>query len=267
MTLTLGSGPFGPATTGRFNFERVGPRHVLYWEDWPRRMRAELGGATVLDSRGGKLLHETGHLPVHYFPEDDVRRDLLEPSSHTTTCPFKGEAAYWTARIGGTVAENVGWSYPDPIEGAPPLAGYLAFYWERLDRWYEEDEEVYGRSRDPYHRVDVRAGSYHVAVRHGDTLVAESDRPKLLFETGVPVRWYLPTEDVRTDLLVRSDTVSDCQYKGRGEHWHLDVAGTKVEDVAWSLPDPLPEGARAARHFCFYGDKVDVEVDGEPVAA
>lgn len=274
MTLTLGSGPFGPNTTGRFNFRREGPAHVLYWEDWPRRMRAVVAGETVLDSRRGKALHETGLLPVHYFPIEDLCQELLEPSDHRTTCPFKGEASYWSVRAGGTFVENAVWSYPDPIDGAPPLAGYAALYFDRMDSWFEEDQEVYAHPRDPYHRVDVRAASRHVVVRHGDAVVAESERPQLLFETGLPVRYYLPAGDVRTALLKKSDTVSQCPYKGEGQHWHLAADGaegedgadsSEISDVAWSLPRALPEAVEADGHFCFYPDKVTVEVDGERV--
>ncbi len=265
MTLTLGRGPFGPQSTGQFNFERVGPAHALYWEDWPRRIRAELGGETVVDSRRGKLLHETGLLPVQYFPLDDVRTDLLDATDHTTHCPFKGDASYWTVRAGDQVAENAVWGYPKPLEGAPDLIGYAAVYYDRMDAWYEEDERIYAHPRDPYHRVDVLAGSYHVVVRAAGEVVAETDHPKLLFETGLPVRWYLPPGDVRTELLERSDTVSACPYKGDGQHWHLAAAGERVTDAAWSLPRPLPEGTPAGDHYCFYPDKVTLEVDGEQV--
>lgn len=265
MTLTLGTGPFGPHSTGHFNFERVGPRHAIYWDDHQPRMRGILQGETVLDTRRAKVLHETGILPVHYFPKDDVRFDLLEPTDHSTYCPFKGDASYWTLRLGGRTEENVAWGYAEPLEGAPAMADYVAFYYGRLDRWLEEDEEIYAHPKDPFHRVDVRAGSYHVVVRHGTTVVAESDRPRLLFETGLPIRWYLPPDDVRTDLLARSDTVSDCPYKGKGQHWLLQLDGETVVDVAWSLPEPLSEGLGAGGHYCFYPDKAEIEVDGKRV--
>ena len=111
----------------------------------------------------------------------------------------------------------------------------------------------------------MRASSRHVVVRHNGQLVAESRRPKLLFETGIPVRYYLPFADVRVDLLEQSDTVSECPYKGDGQHWHLRTGDSRIDDAAWSLPHPLPEGLAAAQHICFYPDKVDIEVDGEPV--
>ncbi len=121
MTLTIGTGPFGEQR-GTFNFDTgVLRRHTLYFEDSPRRVI--FGGETVADSKLAKLMHETGHLPVYYFPREDVRMDLLEESDHATHCRFKGDAWYWSVKV----AENAVWGYPEPIGSAPPLAGYVAF--------------------------------------------------------------------------------------------------------------------------------------------
>ncbi len=134
MTLTIGTGPFGDQGDKAFNFEARAPRdHVLYFEASPRRVRVAFGGETVADSRRAKLMHEAGLLPVYYFPEEDVRMDLLEATDHATRCPFKGDASYWSVRVGERVAENAVWSYPEPTESAPPLKGYLAFYWRKME--------------------------------------------------------------------------------------------------------------------------------------
>lgn len=268
MALTLGRGPFGSRAAGQFNFERHGPDRVLYWEPFPKRIRIEFGGATVADSRRVRALHETGLLMVLYLPLDDVDEDLLEATGHTTTCPLKGEATYWTVRVGDRVADNAVWTYRAPIEGAPPMTGYVAFHPSAMDAWFQEDERVYAHPRDPYHRVDVHRSSRHVVVAHEGRVLAESWHPQLLFETSLPVRYYLPPEDVRTEALQRSDTVSPCPYKGEGQHWHLTSDGERVvEDVAWSLPRPLGDAQQAIDHLCFYPDRVDVEVDGEPLTA
>ena len=133
MTLTIGTGPFGEQG-GTFNFDRgVLRRHTLYFEDSPRRVRVMFGGETVADSKRAKLMHETGHLPVYYFPSEDVRMELLEESDHATHCPFKGDASYWSVKVGDRVAENAAWGYPEPIGSAPPLAGYVAFYWNKME--------------------------------------------------------------------------------------------------------------------------------------
>jgi uncharacterized protein (DUF427 family) len=134
MTLTIGTGPFGDQGDKTFNFEVRAPRdHVLFFEDSPRRVRVMFGGEIVADSRRIKLIHEQGHLPVYYFPRSDVRMDLLEATDLTTHCPFKGEASYWPVRVSDRVAENAVWVYPEPIDSAPPLADYLAFYWNKME--------------------------------------------------------------------------------------------------------------------------------------
>ena len=134
MALTLGSGPFGKQSTGTFNFDTsVLKPHTLYFEDCPKRVRAVFNGETVADSRSVKLMHETGHLPVYYFPEEDIRGDLLEPTDHTTHCPFKGDASYRSVQVGDRVAENAVWNYPEPEEHFAPLAGYAAFYAKKME--------------------------------------------------------------------------------------------------------------------------------------
>src|SRR5215204_6890080 len=224
MTLTIGTGPFGDQGEKTFNFEIEAPRdHVLYFEDSPRRVRVMFNGETVADSRRVKLMHETGHLPVYYFPEEDVRMDFLEESDHTTYCPFKGGASYWSVRVRDEVAENAVWYYPEPIDSAPPLAGYLAFYWRKMDHWYEEDEEVFVHPRDPYHRVDVLKSSRHVRVSVNGEVVAETDRPRILFETGLPPRYYITPEDVREDVLVESEKKTQCPYKGVASYHSVEA--------------------------------------------
>ncbi len=261
MTLTVGNSAFGPGG-GEFSF---GPRpeHMWYLEDWPRRMRAVLAGETVLDSRRGKALYSTGKLPRHWFPLADLRTELLVPVEGGEAPA--GGTQRWSVVVGGRAAPEAVTGPLARQPGAPPLEDHVTIDFGAMDRWFEEDEPIYAHLRDPYHRVDVRASSRHVVVRHAGVLVAETRRPKLLFETGLPVRYYLPLADVRTGLLEKSETVSECPYKGDGQHWHLVAAGTRVPDAAWSLPHPLPEGLAAAEHICFYGEKVHVEVDSEQV--
>jgi uncharacterized protein (DUF427 family) len=264
MALTVESGPFGERSNGTFNFDTgVLQPHTLYFEDSPRRVRVMFGGETVADSKRAKLLHETGHLPVYYFPEEDLRMDLLEESDHATYCPFKGDASYWSVRVGDKVSENAVWSYPDPIDSAPPLAGYLAFYWHLMDHWYEEDEEVFVHPRDPYHRVDILESSRHVKVRVNGEVVAETQRPKILFETGLPPRYYIPPEDVREDVLLKSEKTTRCPYKGIASYWSVEAEGGRVEDLVWYYPQPIPEAAKIEGLLAFFNEKVDLEVDGE----
>jgi uncharacterized protein (DUF427 family) len=117
MALTVGTGPFGERSNGTFNFDTGALQpHILYLEDSPRRVRVMLGGETIVDCKRAKLLHETGHLPVYYFPEEDVRSDHLKPSEHTTRCPFKGDASYWSVRVGDRVAEALAHAGPALVE-------------------------------------------------------------------------------------------------------------------------------------------------------
>ena len=153
-----------------------------------------VGGETVADSRNAFVLHESGHQPIYYFPPEDVRSELLEPSDRHTRCPKKGEASYYTIRAGDSVVEAGAWYYPELIADAPPASkGLIAFYWNRMDQWFEEDEEVFVHPRDPYHRVDVVATDRHVRVSlDGVELLAETDRAMALFESNLPPRWYMP---------------------------------------------------------------------------
>ena len=163
-----------------------GPAHALYLHPQPRRLRAVFPGETVLDTLRPQLLHETAILPRYYVPAEDVRWELLESTDHTTHCPFKGDARYWTLRVGDRVAENVVWNYPEPIEGAPDFADLVSFYWEPLDHWYEEDEEVFVHPRDPFHRIDVLPTSRHVRVSLDGTELADTTRAQVLHETACP---------------------------------------------------------------------------------
>jgi len=250
MSLTIGDAPFG-SRPGSFNFTRTGPDRVLYLEDSPRWVRGELAGETIVSSKRAKLLHETGHLPVYYFPRDDVRMDLLVPTDHHSHCPLKGDASYWSI---GT-SDNAAWTYPDPIEGAPPIKDLVAFYWRKLDHWYEEDEEVFVHARDPYHRVDILPSSRHVKVSLEGVVLAETSRPRVLFETGLPPRYYIPREDVRMDLLTASDLQTQCPYKGTASYWG--------DDLVWSYEDPIRAAADIKGLLAFFNERVDLEVDGE----
>jgi len=228
-----------------------------------KRVRVMAGEATVADSTGTLLLLEKGHRPVYYFPREHVRMDLLSPTNHRTTCPYKGDASYFTLKLNGCTVENAVWSYEQPIAGMEPIATRLAFYWDRVDHWLEEDEEIFGHPRDPFHRVDVVPSSREVRVIFAGETVARTERGLFVFETGLPVRYYIPQADVRMDLLTPTAKVSYCPYKGRASYWSLRVGEHEAADAVWAYTDPLPECPRIKGHLCFYPDKVDrIEVEG-----
>jgi uncharacterized protein (DUF427 family) len=263
MSLTVGTSPFGQRPAGSFNFEVPRKRGVIYFEDSPRRIRARFAGETVVDSHRAKLLHEQGHLPIYYFPFDEIRMDLLKATDNSTRCPFKGQARYWSVRVGDRVAENAAWNYPEPLEDAPPLAGYVAFYWHEMDEWFEEDEPAIVHARDPYHRVDVLDTSRHVRVSVNGEVIADTTRAKVIFETGLPPRWYIPAEDVRAEALVESDTRTGCAYKGFASYKSVRAGGELEEDLVWFYTDPRREVAPIKDLLAFFNERADVEIDGE----
>lgn len=262
MTLTLSHGPLSGKPSDS-NYRIEGPAHRIYFHGFPRRVRAVFGGTTVLDTRRGKLLHETGLLPQLYVSREDVRFDLLKGTDHSTHCPFKGDASYWSVSVGDRIAENAVWGYPEPREGAHWLRDYVAFYWNSMDAWFDEDEEVQGHLRDPYHRIDVRHTTRRVRVVADGEIVAETDRPKVLSETGLPNRFYVPPEDVRRELLEPSATHTICPYKGTASYRTLQIGDRRIQDAAWFYPEPLAEALKVRDHLCFLHEGVTVKVDGE----
>lgn len=262
MSLTLGSAPLSSRPRDTVNYRIDGPAHRLLFEPFPRRVRAVLGGETVLDTTNGMLLHESNLRPQLYLPRANVRDDLLTRTGKRTHCPFKGDASYWSITVNGQTADNAVWGYLDPLPKAAWLRDHVALYWDSMNAWFDEDEQVVGHLRDPYHRVDVRSTSRHVRVTAGDEVIAESRRAVLLGETGLPNRFYLPPDDVRTDLLEPSGTRTICPYKGTATYRSLRTPSGLIADAAWSYPDPL-EGVGAIRgYLCFAADGIDAWVDG-----
>lgn len=237
--------------------------HYVVIEPSPRWVRVKFNGQTIADSKRVLLLRESGHLPVYYFHPDDVNMDFLRPTERSSHCPYKGDASYWSVKAGDRVAENAVWSYLEPIPAAEAIKGYKAFYWHKLDAWYEEEEEVFVHPRDPYKRVDVMPSSRHIKVVLGGQTVADSRRPHLLFETGLPTRYYLPQEDVRMELLEPTEKRSRCPYKGQARYWSARIGEQLLENIVWSYPEPIPECPKIKGLVCFFNEKVDIYVDGE----
>lgn len=241
-------------------------KHWLHIEGSPRRVRVIFGGETIADSKRVMLLRESKCLPVYYFPKRDVRMELMVPSEHRTRCPYKGDASYWLVQCGDRVAENAVWSYLAPSPECVGIHGYMAFEWEKMDAWYEEEEEIFVHPRDPYKRVDVLQSSRHVRVIVSGETVADSHRPRLLFETNHPVRYYLPREDIRLDLLEPSLTTTRCPYKGVASYWSVRVGNRVFEEVVWSYLDPIPECPKIKGLFCFFQERLaTIYVDGDQV--
>ena len=229
-----------------------------------RRVRVLVDGIEIADTIRSLYMFETGHLPVYYFPKDDVRFDLLQHTDHQTHCPRKGDAEYWSIVVGDRRIENAVWGYPVPLEGTADLSAYVAFYWNKVDNWFEEDEEVFVHARDPYKRVDALRSSRHVEVRVNGEIVADTTKPVLLFETSLPTRYYIPKRDVRLDLLRPSALTTACPYKGTANYFSVAVPQTEVvENVAWVYRTTIPQVPTIENHLCFFNERVDILVDGE----
>ncbi len=233
-------------------------------EPCPKRVRVQFGGEVIADSRRVLLLHERGLVPVYYFPWEDIRTLRFVPGERTNHCPRKGDACYWDLVVGGHRAPNAVWSYPAPFSHCPDLSGFAAFYWGSMDAWFEEDEEVFVHPRDPYTRIDVLESSRHVRIEVGGTTIADSTRPLILFETGLPPRYYLPKLDIRLELLRPTPTVTACPYKGvTSTYWTVFTGDITVADAAWCYDHPNPEVFRIAGRTAFFDERVDVYVAGE----
>lgn len=225
-----------------------------------KRVRAYLGGVVVADTIHPVLVWEVPYYPAYYFPVADVRTDLLEPDGAVAHSPSRGDGQTYTITAGGKQARAAALRYTDsPI---PELRDLIRLEWGAMDAWFEEDEEVFTHPRDPYTRIDILPSSRHVRIEIDGVTVAESSNAALLFETGLPVRYYLPKTHVRLDLLTHTDSETHCPYKGQAEYWSVRTGDTVHEDIAWSYPTPLPESLGVAGHIAFYDEKVDVFVDG-----
>jgi uncharacterized protein (DUF427 family) len=231
-------------------------------EAGPKRVRAYLGGDLVLDSQRIKLVWENPNYPQYYVPIADVRAKLV-PTETRSHSPSRGDATHFTVKTEHHAAKDAAWQYLDSrIE---ELRGVVRFDWDALDTWFEEDEEVFTHPRNPYSRVDILDSSRHVRVVVEGVTVAESGHPKLLFETGLPTRFYLPKVDVNMELLIPTATVTHCPYKGTARTWSIRAGDVVHPDLAWSYPTPLPESQKIAGLIAFYNEHLDHYIDGELV--
>jgi uncharacterized protein (DUF427 family) len=237
------------------------PDYRTEFEPSPRWVRVYFKSQLVADSREVMLLRETNHLPLYYFPKKDVRMDCLQPSDHTTDSGPKGEGVFWHVKVGDKVVDNAAFTFRNPPDNGPKLEDHVAFQWNEMDAWFEEDDEVFVYARDPYKRVDVLQSSRHIKVVVDGTTIADSNRPWLLFETGLPTRYYMPKHDARMDLLQRSDAVSRCPYKGEANLYSIKIGDKLHEGLAWIYRYPTLECAKIQGLVGFFNEKLDIYVD------
>jgi uncharacterized protein (DUF427 family) len=225
-------------------------------EPGTKRVRVYVGGELVADTIQPVLVWEVPYYPTYYFPVSDVRSELLQREDGVAHSPSRGDGH----RLSVKGRPHAALRYED--SAIEELRDLIRFDWHSMDAWFEEDEQVFTHPRDPYTRVDILASSRHVRVEVGGTTIAESASPRVLFETGLPARYYLPKTHVRMDLLTPTESVSHCPYKGQAEYWSVRAGDGVHDDLAWSYRAPFAESQKIAGLIAFYNEKVDIYVDG-----
>jgi len=229
-------------------------------EPTDRWIRTKLTGEYIADSKHALLLIEYGPglLPTYFFPRQDIRMDLLSESEVQTDSTKK----FWDITVDGKVTRHVAWNYLTLPEDRTLLGDYITFTWFKMDHWYEEEEEVFVHARDPHHRVDVTRSSRHVHIEANGVVLADTHSPYLLFETGLPTRYYIPREDVSVELLTPTSLTTACPYKGTAAYWSIEAGNETLKDSVWCYATPIAEAPKIKELMCFFNEKVDITVDG-----
>ncbi len=235
------------------------PVDVNHTAPVPRRVRAVFDGTTLVDTVRATYVWENPNFPQFYVPEADVDRSMIgDPGTIEDT--DRGPVRRCDVISGDRVAEGAARFLESSI--VPGLDGTFRFDWPAMDAWFEEDEEVFGHPRSPYVRVDALRSTRHVRVEKDGVVLAETDHPVALFETGIRTRWYLDRTAVRWEHLEATDTRTRCPYKGiTSNYWSARVGGTVHPDVAWAYDFTTREALPIAGLVCFYDERVDVIVE------
>lgn len=233
---------------------------VNHIEPVPRRVRAFLGGELVLDTTRAIYVWEWPNYPQFHIPIADVTAAMLVDEQHEQRLS-RGSAQRYGLRVGQIDRPASLRVYgEDSLEG---LAGMARFEWEALDAWFEEDERVFVHPRNPYTRVDALRSTRAVRIELDGVALAESRSPVMVFETGLPTRYYVNRTEVNFEHLVESDTVTSCPYKGRTSgYWSIRVGDALYPDRAWAYDFPTPALAPIAGLIAFYNEQVDITLDG-----
>ena len=228
-----------------------------------RRLRVVVDGVIIADTIHSIYLFETGHLPVYYFPKDDIRFDLLESTDRVTHCPLKGDAEYWSIVVGDRRIEDAVWSYPSPIGGAPDLSAHVAFYWNKVDNWFEEDEEVFVHARDPYKRVDaLRRLAVSKFVSMAKPLPIPPGRC-CCSRRACPLANTSRSSTFVSTCCARRNARRPARTRAEPTTSPAVVPGTEiVEDITWVYRTPIPQVPTIENHLCFFNERVDILVDG-----
>ena len=236
---------------------------VNHVEPVPRRIRAVLAGEVIVDTTRALYVWEWPPYPQYYIPLGDVRADVLVPEGHIVDTA-RGPVESHSLRVGDLLRPKAAQVLREStVDG---LSDTVRFDWKALDAWYEEDEQVFVHPRNPYSRVDALRSTRTVRVELEGVRLAESGSPVLVFETGLPTRYYLNRTEVDFTHLVPSRTETACPYKGvTGGYWSARVGDTVHPDVAWTYTFPTIPVLPIAGLIAFYNEKVDLFVDGQPI--
>ena len=227
-------------------------------EPVPRRIRAFLGGQAVLDTTAARYVWESPKYPQYYVPLEDIDASVLVDEDHARHRQH-GTARRHALRAGGQERPRAAWVYE-----TGELAGTVRLQWAAVDAWFEEDERVFVHPRSPYTRVDALRSTRHVRVELDGTVLAESAATVMVFETGLPTRYYFDPTSVDFGHLVATDTVTACPYKGvTSAYWSAQVGDEVHPDVAWAYDFPTGQLSPIAGLVAFYNEQVDVSIDGE----
>jgi uncharacterized protein (DUF427 family) len=231
-------------------------------EPCPRRVRGTLAGRTVFDTIGARYVWEWPYYPQYYIPVADIDTELLV-DEHVEQHLRSGTARRHGLHVGEVARPGAVRVYG--ADAAPGVAQAAHVDWAALDAWFEEDEQIFVHPRNPYTRVDALRSRRRVRIERGGVLLAESEAPVLVFETGLPTRYYFDRGDIQWQDLRPSDTRTACPYKGvTSSYWSLVTEDGVLEDVAWCYDFPTRQLLPVAGLVAFYNELVDVVVDGRP---
>jgi uncharacterized protein (DUF427 family) len=229
-------------------------------EPVPRRIRAVVAGTTILDTTSAVYVWEWPNYPQYYIPVGDIRQDVLVDENHVQKLS-RGTAHRFGLKVNDVARPGALRIYQQ--DAIPGLAGMARLEWDALDAWFEEDEQVFVHPRNPYTRVDALRSTRQIRVELDGVLLAESSCPVMVFETGLPTRYYLGRTDVNFSHLTPSDTVTACPYKGNtSNYWNIQTRDTTHPDLAWAYDFPTGALLPIAGLVAFYNEKVDIVLDG-----
>lgn len=234
--------------------------HTASVEPAPRRVRGFVAGQRVFDTVSAVYVWESPRYPFYYVPTSDVAMDLLHDDDHEQRLK-RGTARAHSLVVGGDTRKGAARVFGS--DATPGVVDTVRFEWAALDAWFEEDEQIFVHPRNPYTRVDALRSRRTVRVEWDGLVLAESDSTVMVFETGLPTRYYLDRSDVDFTHLVPSATVTECPYKGTTTgYWSLVTDEATVPDLAWCYDFPTRQLLPVAGLVAFYNERVDMVVDG-----